>query len=554
MTETDSTTRFNSMQTSDANGSASKWLWVLIVAILAAGAVLRYQMLEAFHLDFDESMHFQVAKEPDLMSAYEASKIHTHPPLIFLFYHYWNKGGTSEAFMRWPSLVFGVLALLIAYFWIREAAGRTPAVLGLVFLTFSPPMIRLSHVMRSYTFLLCLFFGALYFQERLVKKPSLRAVLGLTLCLALANLTHYSAPWFTLVLGIVVTVRVLGGQIPRRIALGWAAGQTFVLGICAWLYLSHVRGFVKSDTRDAMWSYWSRGINASTPLGREIKLMLVRTIQFMSFTFGTYWFLVPLALGYASWILVRSAREEHRPVSERFSRVLLVLLPFVIANALLCARVYPFGPTRHSIWVIPFVALAIGVSLAQCYLPKRRLTAVLGTLMMGFWIVSHSVMPVLRFETPMSIARMHETVEVFKKRIPASDVVIVDDATRNVLDYYMGRDELNPVKELPGGFREYHIGGYRLLVLPKFYIFEYSLRENWCEFLDCTETRDAPRFWVVYLGYDDDSFSLRRVGPYLPLVTSFQHWQVGMNQIIEFPPPRGCSGKPPKNKNSLAMH
>ncbi len=439
----------------------SRWPRVLILAIIVLGGLLRYQMLEAFYLDFDESMHFQAAKEPDLASAYEGSKLYTHPPLIFLFYHYWIKLGTSEAFLRIPSLVFGVLSLGLGYLWLHEWAGRRAGIVGLVLLAFSPPMIRISSVMRSYTLLMCFFFGALYFAARLLKKPSAGSALGMTACLAAANFTHYSAAWFTLVLGIAVLVPVLARQIPLKVAAIWASGQVLILAICGFFYVSHVAKFVQSATRDNLWEDWLRDVHGTPGLGLTVKMIAIKTLQFLGFVFGNFYFLIPLAMVGACWLLVRKAREEKLPRSLLASRLVLILLPLVVANVLLCRLIYPLGPTRHSVWLVPFVVAAAAMCLAHSFLPGRRIPAVLATLLLGFWAITHAVLPIARFETPMTIANVEETVAVFKDRIPQTDVVIVDDATRNVLDYYLGRAERNPPKNLAHGYTEYAIGGYR---------------------------------------------------------------------------------------------
>jgi hypothetical protein len=425
-------------------------------------------------------------------------------------------------------------------------------IVGLVLFAFSPPMIRISCVMRGYALLMCLFFGALYFAARLLKKPSPGSAIGLTACLLAANLTHYCAAWFTLVLGVVVLVPVLARQLPLKVAGYWAGGQVMILSLCGFLYLSHVSGFVQSEMRDEMWGYWIRDVQGAPGLGLTIKLMAVKTLQFMTFCFGKFFFLVPVAIVWACWLLARQRREENPPKSLMVSRLALILVPWVVANALLCAHIYPLGPTRHSMWMAPFVVAAVAISLSQCFLPGRRLSAILGTLLLGLWTVSHSIIPIARIETPMSIANIEKTVAVFKDRIPSTDVVIVDDATRNVLDYYLGREDRNPPKKLAKGYAEYVIGGYRVISLPKFYLFQYNLRENWCEFLDSTGTGETSHFWLVYLGYDEKgTFSIERIGPLLPRVRSYKRWPVSTNEIIRLDSPLSCPKA--QSKSSLAM-
>ena len=87
----------------DVERTVSLKVWLLVATIILTGVAFRAMLLNTFDLDFDESMHFQVAREPTLAKAWEASRIHTHPPLIFLFYHMWLPLGDSEAMLRLPS-------------------------------------------------------------------------------------------------------------------------------------------------------------------------------------------------------------------------------------------------------------------------------------------------------------------------------------------------------------------------------------------------------------------------------------------------------------------
>lgn len=116
--------------------SVSVVIWLCVLVIILVGIVIRANLLDLLFLGYDEAMHFQAARATNVADVMQASRIYTHPPLIFLFYHYWLILGDSEWLLRLPSLLFCVPALVFGFMWLKELLGPRPALVGLTFLTF----------------------------------------------------------------------------------------------------------------------------------------------------------------------------------------------------------------------------------------------------------------------------------------------------------------------------------------------------------------------------------------------------------------------------------
>ena len=81
---------------SDSNLAAG---FVLLLAFL-----LRLWKASGTFLNPDEAMHFLAANKPSLAEAYRASLNLAHPPLLILLLNLWRRLGTSELFLRLPSV------------------------------------------------------------------------------------------------------------------------------------------------------------------------------------------------------------------------------------------------------------------------------------------------------------------------------------------------------------------------------------------------------------------------------------------------------------------
>ena len=107
-------------------------------------------------------------------------------------------------------------------------------------MTFSPTLISLSAELRHYPMLLLWMAAALYYLEHGLRTSSAKAIVKYSMFLYLAILTHYSAAWFTISLGIYVLIRWPIEKLSRRFIMIWACLQVVAAGIYLVLYETHI--------------------------------------------------------------------------------------------------------------------------------------------------------------------------------------------------------------------------------------------------------------------------------------------------------------------------
>src|SRR6266853_2778352 len=78
-------------------------------SVLLLAFLLRLWKASGTFLNLDEAMHFLASNKPSLAEAYQASLTLAHPPLLILLLHVWRKFGTSELFLRLPSVIAGTI-------------------------------------------------------------------------------------------------------------------------------------------------------------------------------------------------------------------------------------------------------------------------------------------------------------------------------------------------------------------------------------------------------------------------------------------------------------
>ena len=85
--------------------------------VLLLAFLLRLWKASGTFLNLDEAMHFLAANKSSLAEAHQTSLTLAHPPLLILFLHVWRKLGTSELFLRLPSVIAGTIFCWIFFRW-----------------------------------------------------------------------------------------------------------------------------------------------------------------------------------------------------------------------------------------------------------------------------------------------------------------------------------------------------------------------------------------------------------------------------------------------------
>src|SRR5580700_218075 len=186
-----------------------------IIALL--GLLARLWAASGIFLNPDEALHFRLGNQLSLALAYKASLTAAHPPLLTLLLYYWRALGTSELWLRLPSVLAGAIFCWMFYKWLTKAAGSLAGLIGLLFVAFLPPVIQVAAELRQYSLLLAFLVSALYFLDEAFTKKSASCMAAFTLCLYFAMLFHYSAFWFAAALGLYALFRIFTERPPAHL-------------------------------------------------------------------------------------------------------------------------------------------------------------------------------------------------------------------------------------------------------------------------------------------------------------------------------------------------
>lgn len=452
-----------------------------------------------------------------LAELYRSTLTEAHPPFFFLLLHFWRLAGNSEFFLRLLPVLFGALFLGAAYYWAANLFGRSEGLITLVIVAFSPALVSLSAELRGYSLVLLLMVSALAVLEWAVERRSARGVACFSALLYLAILTHYAALWFTLALFVYVLVRVRGVRLPARFVWTWLAFQLGAATLYVVLYFTHFASLRGGELERHAMTRWLRLEYFHAGQESPFDYLSRQTIGLFRSLLGSY----PVA--YVGLLLAMAGIALL--ISRRRPTALLLSLPFLVGTAAGIAEIYPYGGTRHSVYILVFAAAAIGVAGAA--VTSGRLWPAL--LMIPVLApVACSTAPVAQNR---GLAQMTEAMDTLRSVAPPGSLLLADLNTGTVLSYYLGRHEFNREGPVRARFRESYPGGYRLIRAPVWSFSGKTAASELRRFIEVYRPAPGQAIWLVGLGSEYDPRAV--LSPQHLLMTLSSHFRRGAISVVE---------------------
>jgi hypothetical protein len=478
------------------------------IAVTLLGLLVRLWAASGTFLNPDEALHFRLANQLSLALAYRQSLTASHPPLLTFVLYWWRAFGTAELWLRLPSVLAGAAFCWMFYKWLTNAAGHLAGLIGLVFVSFLPPVVMLSTEIRQYALLLAFLAAALYFLDESLAKNSPLRMAAFSLCLYFAMLSHYSAFWFAAALGIYAVFRFCTERIRPGLVTIWLCGQVGALGLAIFLYKSQISKLGAGESRTALQGWMSefflRRSYFDSAHDNPVVFLLTHSFGVFQYIFGQ------LAVGDLMGLLFVAgvvSLLRGKGVSEDSTSSLrlgiFVLLPFAIVAGASLAHVYPYGGTRHlAFLIIPGVA---GVSVALARLASSRWER-------GFAVAALVLVTCIAFGKPrpprmdradQSRTHIAAAMQFVRQNIKPSDLIFTDYQTDLILAHYLCQQRPVSFAPAPATFEEFSCAGHRIVSrdYKGWQFWASTFPEEWQRFVQAYRLKPGDTVWVVQAGW-----------------------------------------------------
>jgi len=305
----------------------------------------------------DEGIYYGVVTRSSWSGAWAEALTTSHPPLYFLILRAVGLLSTDFAALRSVALVSGCAAVWVFILLGRELGGpgRRGEVAGLLaglILAVSPRAVALSQVMRPYMLLLLALAASLLFLLRYLRRPSRSLLAAHLSCSLVATLLHYSSVFGLAVIGLVALVEAVRRGLGRPEWQRLLAAQAIPAAVLLTLYFVHLRGIAEGPLGEHALEGWLAPYMIHRPL--DVWLGLV---AFHSMMVPDAW-AAPATLFTLGALAFAAFRRSWSPL------VLMTGGGLALAMVGAALQVYPFGPTRHTAWLLVFVIPTVAWALA----------------------------------------------------------------------------------------------------------------------------------------------------------------------------------------------
>ena len=179
------------------------WFWMSLPLLITIALWIRIIHIDTMSVWVDEGFTWGYAHFP-LGEMLGLLRVDVHPPLYFIFCHYFLTLFPVLEGLRWLSVLFSVLTLLMLMYSMFKFFSPTEAVAIALLFTLSPMQVHYSQEMRMYTLFGLVAFGALHCAMLYAKSFSRLALAGCILFSALMIYTHYYG--FVFLIGLFIYI------------------------------------------------------------------------------------------------------------------------------------------------------------------------------------------------------------------------------------------------------------------------------------------------------------------------------------------------------------
>jgi 4-amino-4-deoxy-L-arabinose transferase-like glycosyltransferase len=203
---------------------------VVLGLLVAVAAALRLWNLGAESLWQDEAWSWGLIQGNPRDLVLRLYHFDAHPPLYFLCLQAWALFGSSEAWLRALSVLFGLVSIPLLYRLGSRLGGPKAGLFAAVLLTFSPYHVYYSREARSYALLFLLCIVSLDLLTDLARAPNRWKWVGFAAVSAGILLTHYMGAFFLASeAGVALLLRRERPGYLKEFALAAAGAMVFFL-------------------------------------------------------------------------------------------------------------------------------------------------------------------------------------------------------------------------------------------------------------------------------------------------------------------------------------
>jgi hypothetical protein len=311
---------------------------ILLSCVLFTAFLLRVYRLPSIpfmHDEFSAIFRTQFDSFSELIE--KGVMVDGHPPAVQIFLFYWIRiFGISEAWLKFPFIVAGVLSVFFAYKIAQEWFGKTSAIVISILIAFLQYPIMYSQIIRPYGSGLLFILVFTYFWNKIIFHPEqnkIKNIIGFVISGVLCAYDHHFALLQVAIIGLSGLFFIKRIHFLRYLTANILIVILYLPNLpifFAQLHLKGIEGWLEKPANDFILNYLEYIIHFSLLVGISLGLVFILGLFIKPFTItnkkcftwlSLIWFIIPYLIGFFYSIYVNSVLQYS---------VLIFAFPFLI--------------------------------------------------------------------------------------------------------------------------------------------------------------------------------------------------------------------------------
>ena len=341
---------------------SNQWILVIILVVSVVLRMFNFSEIPFTHDEFSALDRLDFDSFSALIN--EGVKIDGHPAGVQVFLFYWSKiFGVSEQALKFPFIIFGVLAVYFTYLIGKKWFNETVGLLSAATVATLQYTVMFSQIARPYISGLLFSLMMVYYLTKLIQKPEKNFYLNGILFVvsgALCAYNHHFSLLFAAIVGISGVFFIKKKYLLKYTLFGIAIFVLYIPHLNIFFYqlsLGGVEQWLAKPKPDFLIGYVSFVFNYSwilmlTVLGIALGFLVTKKsvkINYKHYLLFLAWFLLPFLIGYF-YSVYFTAVLQYSVLIFSFTFILFLIfghLPnckpktnLILVSIILCAGIY----------------------------------------------------------------------------------------------------------------------------------------------------------------------------------------------------------------------
>lgn len=464
---------------------------IYLLSILLLAAVLRFFHIDYFSFWFDEAASWHLA-QLSVSKIVELAMIDNTPPVYHVFLHLWSKIGIDSDFAyRFPSIVFGLLAVFMTYKLGELLFNAKIGLFAAFFGAISFQGICYSQETRMYALQILLAGLSVYFFVKWLRQGGIG---NIAIWIVLGILMFYNHLFAVFVFGAEWLFFLIGWRKYQPRMIQWAVWNLLLFLCCLpWIQvIINQMGAIQGD-------YWVHPADPTQIVSVFVKLTVGTFLR------EQYLFAGILSLPFAAISIYGLVKLIKDDIKEKWLLPVLIFAPMIIVYAY-SLRGNSLFYYKYFVYLIPFIHILFAIGITKIS-EKRIRYAVLGILILINMFFLKNYYYDAAVSEPLRVPVKDIIAELNKHADPGETIIHQGVMTDGVGLYFVS------LRYNHGRYNEYL---WRDLELP-FYC-GMQLSESVSKIADLNSFANEQRIWVISTKFGD---SLNEDGLFLKTLKRF---------------------------------